>query len=75
LQEKNGNSLLEIMIHEGRKRQVRRMCAAVGHEVIHLKRTAFAALTLKGLPPGRFRHLSDEEVEDLIILARGADQK
>lgn len=75
LREKNGNSLLEIMIHEGRKRQVRRMCAAVGHEVIHLKRTAFAALTLKGLQPGGFRHLSNEEIEDLIRLARGADQK
>lgn len=74
LQEKNGDSLLEIIIHEGRKRQVRRMCTSIGHEVIHLKRTSFAALTLGGLKPGGFRHLSDREIEDLIRLAEGRDK-
>lgn len=57
--------LLEITIHEGRKRQVRRMCEAVGHRVKALERTAFGPLRLERLPEGEFRRLTPAEVERL----------
>ncbi len=58
-------SLIEIRIHEGRKRQVKRMCAAIGHPVISLKRTGIAFLSLKGLSEGHYRHLTLKEVAEL----------
>ena len=61
---------LEIVIREGRKRQVRRMCAAVGHRVAALQRTAFGPLRLERLPEGEFRRLSAAEVERLRRGAR-----
>ncbi len=63
--EKKGNALLEITIHEGRKRQVRRMCAHIGHPVLQLKRIRIGPLTTKGLKPGRYRFLTPEEVRQL----------
>ncbi|MGI6362056.1 MAG: pseudouridine synthase [Bacillota bacterium] len=57
---------LEISIHEGRNRQVRRMMEALGHKIVHLKRIAFADLTLKGLKPGQWRYLTDRELEKLL---------
>jgi 23S rRNA pseudouridine2605 synthase len=57
--------LLELTIHEGRKRQVRRMCAAVGHPVTALERVAFGPLRLGALAPGAHRVLSAAEVERL----------
>ena len=57
--------LIELTIHEGRKRQVRRMCEAVGHRVIELERIAFGPLRLEGLDPGGARRLSAAEVERL----------
>jgi 23S rRNA pseudouridine2605 synthase len=56
---------IEITIHEGRKRQVRRMLEAVGHPVIELERTALGPLRLQGLEPGRHRELTPAEVERL----------
>jgi 23S rRNA pseudouridine2605 synthase len=56
---------LELMIHEGRKRQVRRMCETVGHPVIRLERIAYGPLTLGRLGPGDSRPLTPEEVEAL----------
>jgi 23S rRNA pseudouridine2605 synthase len=56
---------LEITIHEGRKRQVKRMCEAVGHRVKSLERTAFGGLRLGSLIEGGVRQLSDAEVERL----------
>lgn len=58
---------LEITIHEGRNRQVRRMCEAVGHVVTALKRISFGPLELKGLKPGEYRFLKNEEVTALKI--------
>jgi len=55
---------LELTIHEGRKRQVRRMCEAVGHPVIALQRVAFGPLRLD-LPEGAVRRLTRAEVEEL----------
>jgi 23S rRNA pseudouridine2605 synthase len=56
---------LELTIHEGRKRQVRRMCAAVGHPVRTLERIRFGPLQLGDLAPGGHRRLSAAEVERL----------
>ncbi len=69
LQQKADLTLLEISIHEGRKRQVKRMCRAVGHKVVKLKRTNFAFLSLQGVELGKYRHLTANEVECLNNLA------
>jgi 23S rRNA pseudouridine2605 synthase len=58
-------NVLEITIHEGRKRQVRRMLDAVGHPVVELERIAFGPLRLRGLAPGEHRRLTPAEVERL----------
>jgi 23S rRNA pseudouridine2605 synthase len=55
----------EITIHEGKNRQVRRMCDAIGYPVKNLKRIKFATLTLEGLRRGQYRLLSVDEVENL----------
>ena len=60
-----GGTLLEITITEGRNRQVRRMCEAVGHPVKRLVRTTLGPLHLGRLKPGTFRRLSLEEVRAL----------
>lgn len=56
---------LRVIIHEGRKRQVRLMCAAVGHPVIELQRVRFGPLMLGSLPLGQWRHLAVHEVHEL----------
>ncbi len=58
-------SRLELSLHEGRNRQVRRMLEAVGHPVLRLHRSAYAGLTLEGLEPGAWRELEPSEVERL----------
>ncbi len=58
-------SVLELTIHEGRNRQVRRMCDAVGHPVIELARTAYGPLRLTGVKPGEHRPLTDQEIRRL----------
>lgn len=62
------SALLEIILTEGRKRQVRRMCAACGHPVEELRRTGFAFLTDSGLESGSYRRLSGAEVRRLYRL-------
>ena len=59
------NSWLDITIHEGKKRQVRRMFDRIGHSVIKLIRIRINGLHLTGLKPGEFRYLTTEEVEKL----------
>jgi 23S rRNA pseudouridine2605 synthase len=56
-------SVVEIVLHEGRKRQVRRMCEAVGHHVLGLHRSAYGGLGLGTLPAGASRELLPSEVE------------
>jgi len=56
---------LEIVIHEGRNRQVRRMCAAAGMQVVRLIRIAEGNLQLGDLPLGKWRHLTADEVKKL----------
>lgn len=65
LGERDGNALVEITIYEGRNRQIRRMCEKVGCPVLRLVRERFGGVTLEGLRPGQFRHLSRSEVEGL----------
>ncbi len=62
-------NLIELTIHEGRNRQVRRMCAAVGHPVLELRRTGFGPLRLNGLKDGAHRRLSASDVARLRSLA------
>jgi 23S rRNA pseudouridine2605 synthase len=57
--------VLEITIHEGRNRQVKRMCLAVGHRVRRLQRVRFGPLELGSLPEGRYRRLTPPEVAAL----------
>jgi 23S rRNA pseudouridine2605 synthase len=66
---------LELTIHEGRKRQVRRMCEAIGHRVVDLRRVAFGSLRLGDLAAGRHRRLTAAEVERLHKEARTPQQR
>jgi 23S rRNA pseudouridine2605 synthase len=60
-----GPSTIELVLHEGRKHQVKRMCEAVGHPVLRLHRSRYAGLTLEGLEPGAWRELEPSEVDRL----------
>ncbi len=62
-------SVLELTIHEGRNRQVRRMCAAVGHPVVELARTQYGPLRLSGIAPGAWRELAAQEIRRLQKVA------
>ncbi len=65
-----GSHELELTIHEGRKRQVRRMCEAVGHRVVALRRIAFGPLRLGDLGAGHHRRLTAAEVQRLRAAAQ-----
>ncbi|MET3696162.1 pseudouridine synthase [Bacillus oleivorans] len=62
---RKNSSILELTIHEGKNRQVRRMFEAIGHPVLKLKRERFAFLTLDDLSPGDSRELTPHEVKQL----------
>ncbi len=55
-------STVEVILHEGRNRQIRRMCEIAGLKVLRLRRIAVGELQLGTLPPGKWRHLTDDEV-------------
>ena len=59
-------SRLEIIIHEGKNRQVRKMCEAIGHKVLALHRSAIAGITVKNIELGKWRYLSKEEVKNIL---------
>jgi 23S rRNA pseudouridine2605 synthase len=63
-----GSDEIELTIHEGRNRQVRRMCEAVGHPVLALERIGLGPLRLGDLAPGGHRRLSEAEIERLRAL-------
>ena len=70
LEIEDGKTLLEITIHEGKNRQVRRMFEAVGFPVQSLKRISFGFLNLKGLALGKFRMLTPQEINNLKRLLK-----
>jgi 23S rRNA pseudouridine2605 synthase len=67
-------TVFDITIHEGRNRQVRRMCDAIGHPVRSLLRSTFAGLLLEGMRRGQIRELSEREVAELYSLGRQHEQ-
>ncbi len=66
LRRAGSDTWLSLTIHEGRKRQIRRMLAAVGCPVLRLLRVGVGSLTLGNLPTGKWRYLTDEEVSMLL---------
>lgn len=65
LETRDGKARLEVVIHEGRNRQVRRMCQAAGMQVLRLKRIAEGSLCLGNLPEGKWRYLTEQEIREL----------
>ncbi len=55
-------TMIEIILHEGRNRQIRRMCDAVGMKILRLRRVAEGKITLGNLPAGKWRHLTSDEI-------------
>ena len=65
MERREGQALLRVTIHQGKNRQIRRMCAQVGMQVTRLRRVSEDALTLGDLKPGQWRYLTDAEVAAL----------
>jgi pseudouridine synthase len=65
LETADGAAVLELTLHEGRKHQVKRMCAAVGHPVLRLHRSRYAGIRLGELAPGEWRELTAAELKAL----------
>lgn len=70
IDKKKKTAIIEITIHEGRNRQVRRMFEKIGHPVMKLKREKYGFLTLNGLNAGEMRELTPHEVKQLRALAK-----
>lgn len=60
-----GQAVLRVTIHQGKNRQVRRMCAQIGLHVVRLQRIQEDSLLLGGLPAGKWRYLTDQELQGL----------
>ncbi len=67
--------MMQMVISEGRNRQIRKMCEAVGLEVARLKRVSIGPVRLGMLPPGQWRELTDLELNTLNGMMRSADQQ
>ena len=67
---KSPQSVIELVLREGRNRQVRRMCDAIAHPVARLRRTRIGPVTAGGLKPGEFRELTAAEIRELVNPAR-----
>ena len=70
IDKENNTSIVELVIHEGKNHQVKRMFEAVGKDVIKLKRERIAFLDLRGLNSGEYRKLSHKEVSQLYVLVK-----
>ena len=66
IDEEKNNSRLEIIIHEGKNRQVRKMCESVGHKVLALHRSKIAGIGVKDIPLGKWRYLDSKEVKRIL---------
>jgi 23S rRNA pseudouridine2605 synthase len=73
VQERGDHAAISIVVHEGRNRQVRRMCDAIGHPVRRLVRTRIGPLADRRLAPGAWRELGFAEVRALSVAAAGDD--
>lgn len=69
LDQRKQTSIIQLTIHEGRNRQVRRMLEAIGHDVMKLKREGYGFLNLQGLRTGEARELTPHEVKKLRAMA------
>lgn len=69
----NNSTIIQIKIHEGRKRQIRRMCDTIGHPVINLIRTQMGLLSLKGLKTGEWRFLNQKEIDYIKEISKKGD--
>ena len=67
IKQKERSALFKITIHEGRKRQVRKMFEAIGHPIINLKRTAYGQLKLGSLQSGSYRFLDTKELKKIFL--------
>lgn len=65
--EEKSQSRLEITIHEGKNRQVRKMCEAVNYKVLALHRSKIAEIGVKDLPLGKWRYLDDKEIKKILL--------
>lgn len=65
IDEEKNQSRLEITIHEGKNRQVRKMCEAIGHKVLALHRSKIAGIDVKDVPLGKWRYLNSKEVNKI----------
>jgi 23S rRNA pseudouridine2605 synthase len=70
LKQAQGTTLVRLVVHEGRKRLIKRMCAAVGHPVRDLYRVEFGGISAEHLRPGEWRYLNPEEVAHLMRLTK-----
>lgn len=75
LEEGNGRAVLEIILYEGRNREIRKMCEALSLEVARLKRTAIGSVKLGMLKQGAYRELTSEEVRALKASAKKGEKK
>ena len=66
IDEEKNQSRLMITIHEGKNRQIRKMCEAIGKKVLALHRTRIGNIGVKDIPLGKWRYLSQKEIESLI---------
>lgn len=69
------NTWIDLTVTEGRNHLVKRLCAAIGHPVVRLRRIQFANLTLRGLRPGQWRALTPEELRNLRGIAEAARKR
>ena len=73
LRTEGGKTVLELVIHEGRNREIRKMMEAIGKDVEFLKRTGYGTLSLGGLSRGKTRELRAEEIAELFALIGGGE--
>lgn len=65
--EEKNQSRVEITIHEGKNRQVRKMCEAINHKVLALHRSKIAGIQVKNIPLGKWRYLSEKEIKTILL--------
>lgn len=75
INKKDSTMILQITLHEGKNRHIRRMMDTLGYPVIKLKREKFGFLTLQGLRPGEYRSLTKQEVNQMKMVANKSIEK